>query len=305
MNLAQSCTRPDDDADCACRGRRLAAPVDPHLRDIPGAPTPVRLRPTKPSRVAAAAVTLVLLSLWWVASTWYGQQLAANKRADVVAQLSLRAAALQTAIGERFALLDGMVGLVQSHPSEAAMDATFNSFAASLLGSSSSNGIRNFALFPDGLGRYEYPAVNNAVPQALRNLYTTPIEENRLSVQRTLATHSVALGQPRELAQGGLGLVATQAVFVQGSLWGFVTMALDVPPILAQAGVAADDGQSPLELALADGVGHVFVGAARSDVGRRGVHAGAAARGIVAPVRGSARRLECRDDRRAACLSDQ
>jgi signal transduction histidine kinase len=210
--------------------------------------------------LVVVGVGVGLLSLWWTACSWYEQQLIAAERAEAAVELSSRAAALQTALAARFALLDGMVGLVQSQPSPEAMDATFEPFATSLLSSSSSEGIRNFALFPDGQVRYEYPPSNNVVPEAYRNLYSHPVAENRASVARTLASHRVALGQPRELGQGGLGLVATQAVFVRGQLWGFVTMALDVPPILAEAGVVGDDDQSGLHLALADGVGNVFVG---------------------------------------------
>src|SRR5262249_46663151 len=145
-------------------------------------------------------------------------------------------------------------------PTVEAMDSSFEPFAASLLASPRSAAIRNFALFPDGIIRYEYPITGNVVPEAYRNLYNHPLAENRESVQRTLTTHRVALGQPRELGQGGLGLVATKAVFPHGQLWGFVTMALDIPPILAEAGVIADDEQSQLHMALTDGLGRVFFG---------------------------------------------
>ena len=211
----------------------------------------------------ALGLGLVLLGGWWAASRWYADQRTARKRADVDVELSSRSAALQTAIGQRFALLDGMVGLVESQPSQAALDATFAPFAASLLASGSSAGIRNFALFPDGQQRYEYPAANNEVPEAFRNLYTHPVQDNRESVARTLETRHVALGTPRQLGQGGLGLVATQAVYAQGQLWGFVTMALDVPPILSQAGLDSDDPHTPVQMALSDGSGNVFFGSAR------------------------------------------
>ena len=103
----------------------------------------------------AVALGGLLLVAWWLGGIWYARQLATNKHADVAVQLSSRSAALQTDIGGRFALLDGMVGLVQSQPSAAAMDAAFPAFAASLMASKSSAGIRNFALFPDGEQRYE------------------------------------------------------------------------------------------------------------------------------------------------------
>jgi signal transduction histidine kinase/sensor domain CHASE-containing protein len=203
---------------------------------------------------------LVLLTAWWLAGDWYARQLVAQKRADVAIQLNSRAAALQTALGERFALLDGMVALVESHPSLAAMDAAFEPFAASLLATNRSSSIRNFALFPDGVQRYEYPVSNNSVPDAYRNLYTHPVAENRENAQRALITQRVVLGQPRQLGQGGLGLVATQAVFPQGHLWGFVTMALDIPPMLNEAGLVADDEHGNLRMTLADSTGHVFFG---------------------------------------------
>jgi hypothetical protein len=121
---------------------------------------------------AAAAIGLVLLAVWWAAGFWYDQQLTAKKRAEVSVQLSSRAAALQTAIGERFALLDGMVGLVESQSTVEAMDSSFEPFAASLLASTSSGAIRNFALFPDGIIRYEYPISGNVVPEAYRTSTT-------------------------------------------------------------------------------------------------------------------------------------
>ncbi len=215
-----------------------------------------------PSRWMAIALGGVLLLAWWLGGIWYARQLAANAHGAVAVQLSSHSAALQTAIGERFALLDGVVGLVESQPSQAAMDSAFPPFAASLMASKSSPGVRNFALFPNGQLRYEYPTANNDVPELFRNLYTHPVQETRDNVARTLATHQVAVGVPRQLAQGGLGLVATQAVYARGELWGFVTMALDVPPILSEAGLVGDEPQSQLRTALADNSGNVFFGAA-------------------------------------------
>ena len=212
------------------------------------------------TRWLTLATFVVLLGAWWLADDWFAKQLVVQKQADVAIQLSSRAAALQTAIGERFALLDGMVALVESHPSLAAMDEVFEPFAESLLSADRSSSVRNFALFPDGVQRYEYPLTNNTVPEAYRNLYTHPVAENRENAQRALVTQHVVLGQPRQLGQGGLGLVATEAVFPKGRLWGFVTMALDIPPILSEAGIVADDEAVHLRTALADGTGHVFFG---------------------------------------------
>ena len=65
--------------------------------------------------------------------------------------------------------------------------------------------------------------------------------------------------RPHELAVGGLGVVARLAVIRKEKFWGLGHVALDLPTILAEAGVIA---QSNLQLALRDGRGRVFFGKA-------------------------------------------
>ncbi|RME83931.1 MAG: PAS domain S-box protein [Caldilineae bacterium] len=66
------------------------------------------------------------------------------------------------------------------------------------------------------------------------------------------------VSRPQELIQGGLGLVARQAVFIDGKYWGLSNVAIELPAVLAQAGL--DPPPADPNIALRDQAGEVFYG---------------------------------------------
>src|SRR5678816_317482 len=62
---------------------------------------------------------------------------------------------------------------------------------------------------------------------------------------------------PHEVAGGVIGAVARLAIFHQEQFWGVIHVALDLPPVFAEAGIIS---QRKLQLALRDRRGEVFFG---------------------------------------------
>ena len=60
------------------------------------------------------------------------------------------------------------------------------------------------------------------------------------------------------MIQGGQGLIARQAISVNGNYWGLANVVLDVPPLLQEAGITPMP--AGLDLALKDQSGQVFLG---------------------------------------------
>ncbi|MHB8835233.1 MAG: ATP-binding protein [Candidatus Methylomirabilia bacterium] len=83
----------------------------------------------------------------------------------------------------------------------------------------------------------------------------------RADVQRAIETRGVTISAPYELRQRGPGLVMRQAVFAHGQLRGMITMILDLPPIIAAAGLQPTP--RGLELALRDGEDGLIFGEMR------------------------------------------
>ena len=101
-----------------------------------------------------------------------------------------------------------------------------------------------------------YPRVGNEGVLGL-NVFNHPNAEVREDVARAIKTRKIVISGPYELQVGGFGAVARLAIFHQEQFWGFVNVALDLPPILAEVGII---NQQRTQLALRDGRGRVFFG---------------------------------------------
>lgn len=196
-----------------------------------------------------------LLLIWWQLGDWYQHRLLDDKRIQITSRLIPYRNALSSAINRRFNLLQGLKTFVEISASHIDMDVRFNSFAFGL--HSSTNGIRNLSIAPGGIQQYVYPLKGNEnVPG--HDLIHDNRPNVRADVQRAIRTGRIAISGPYELRQGGLGLVARQAIFQNGEFWGLVVIVLDMPPVLAEAGL---DMQSiNLEVALRNSSGQVFYG---------------------------------------------
>ena len=197
----------------------------------------------------------ILATVWWGSHRWYRENLLDRHRAVVGAELAPHASALVSAINQRLGVLRGLKAFVQSHLSEETLGKEFKTFAAAL--QTVASGIRNFTVAPRGINSYVYPVSGNEVALG-HDLIHDSRANVRADVQRAIHSGQIALSGPCELRQGGLGLVARQAVYEGDKLWGLVIIVLDLPPVLEEAALVERAGS--LKMALRTGSGHVFAG---------------------------------------------
>ena len=216
------------------------------------------------SAIFGALLTLVLLLLLaWRIGQWYEAQLLSEQRAAVTVEASMRGNTVATTINRRLTRLQSLYSFVQTQGANPTFPALFETYAAGL--SSGAYGIRNVAVAPGGVFKYVYPLAGNESV-----IGYDPLEDERLEVrqdvQRAILSGDIILTGPVELVQGGTGLIARQAVHRNGRYWGLVSLVLDVPALLAEAGVnpVVDERQPPiLEFAVRDDAGRVFSGPAQ------------------------------------------
>jgi PAS domain S-box-containing protein len=211
--------------------------------------------------IAALLVLVVLLPIWWQGSRWYESQLIAEQRSEVAGDLSKTGNTLSAGIIRRLARLDGLFAFVEAElqssqvPEAGGAWPEFETFASALYATSS--GIRNLAVAPAGVVRHVYPRAGNETVLGYEPLKDTR-PEVRVDVQRAIQTGETTLSGPVDLLQGGVGLIARQAVLREGAYWGLVNVVLDLPTVLAEAGFGSDD--VTLDLALRDNQGRAIFG---------------------------------------------
>ncbi len=204
-----------------------------------------------------ALLAIVLLLIWWQASLWYQAQLVTDERTRVAGQLDPQGNSLAMAISQRLELLEGLHAFVQAEirSPKSALDDEFEIFAEHIY--SSTNGIRNLAVAPNGVFRYVYPALDYEAMIG-RSLFQDIFPGFREDVQKAIDTHRLVITNPHEMRRGGLGLVARKAVYENDTFWGIVMITVDIPPVLQAAGL--NNTTSGLNMALRDGNGQVFLG---------------------------------------------
>jgi PAS domain S-box-containing protein len=214
-------------------------------------PKPLR----KGAWIAPLLLALLLLPLWWQISLWYEGMLIRERRAHDAVHLTLHGSALSAAVNKRFALLEGLYAFATLNHSPAVLERQFEAFAAGL--HTGADGIRNFSLAPGGVQRYVYPFRGNEAALG-HDLLSDPRPGVGADVRRAVETRKMALSGPYELRQGGLGLVARKALFVDRAFWGLATMAIDIPPLFREAGL--DEQPQVIDMALRTGAGELIFG---------------------------------------------
>lgn len=220
-------------------------------------------RPDVGATITTLLILVLLLSLWGYASQWYQGRLLVERRSEVSVETSLRDSALSAAINRRLARLQGLYAFVQAELQAAENlprtidQSRFETFAAGLYAGSKS--IRNLAIAPDGVVRYVYPLDGNEQVLGYAPL-ADPRPEVRTDVQRAITSRQPIVSGPLALLQGGLGLVARQAIYQDEELWGLVNIVLDLSPLLEEAQL--DEESDDLAFALRDRHGQVLYGSA-------------------------------------------
>ncbi len=182
-------------------------------------------------------ITLVLGSCFWWITSAYSRWLHKEVYHDAAVELSSNASSLTLALERRLLLSDGLKAFVDtSLMNKGSLDRQhFDSFAESFIGAQ--QGIRNLSVYPGGVAQYVYPLQGNQSVIGI-DLFRHTDPDIRANAIRTKAMYTKTIFGPFELTQGGLGMLSRQSVFVDGRFWGFVSIVLDVPPLLEEAGLA-------------------------------------------------------------------
>ncbi len=204
-----------------------------------------------------AGIALVLaLPAWWVGTRWVESRWIREQRLRVESRLSVHGNGLAAAVNQRVMLTRALKNFVQNASSEAIFADHFDVFGEALR--SSVPGVRALEVAPQGIVNLVYPATGNEGVLG-QDLLHDPRPDVREAVARSVATRAVVLSGPRPLNRGGEGVVAYRALFRERRLWGFVVLALDVPPLLQQAALPSATTDN-LTIALQDRAGRVFWG---------------------------------------------
>ncbi len=220
------------------------------MEDLNPDPAP-RLRKPLWERPHGALVTamvflaMLLLTLG-VTGHWYREYLLREVRAEVEADLSIRGIALTAVMNRRFALLDGLSTYVRTDHGTPNFEARLEAYAEDI--SSSRVGIRNITIAPDGVVRWVYPLAGNEGVLGYEPRLDARAEV-RKDVEETMRTGEIVLTGPVDLIQGGRGLIAREAIFIDGEYWGLVNIILDTEMILTRAGLQPAQA-GDLDLAL-------------------------------------------------------
>jgi len=187
--------------------------------------------------VAAMALTAAALAGAYVwADGVRARSAVAELRAEAAGAASAFGSSLSNAVNNRLALVRGLTAFVTAQAPEGQLDARFPMFADALRASMA--GIRNISVSPDFVVRLVNPVAGNQ--KVIGNhLLNDPRPGFADTVRRAIETREVTTHGPLPLIQGGMGLIARQAVFVDGAVWGAVGVVLDFQPILDEANLTS------------------------------------------------------------------
>ena len=220
------------------------------LRRIP-------IAPRWNAAIVTTVVFLVLLLSGAQAYGWYEQRLLREQRAEVRAELALQGNALSLALDRRLNLVDNVDALVRSNPAADALQETFDPYFAGL--SASTTGLRAIVVAPEGAARYVYPQTSSS-HQLAQDLFAAPPAVMAAGARRALQTGVATVSAPILLPGEQRAAVVQKAVYIEGRLWGFITLVNDLQPILANAGLGL--GADPFQIAISDPDGTLIYGQA-------------------------------------------
>lgn len=215
-------------------------------------------QPHRTALGAAFAAFLILLLLWWHVMDLADAQLYAQARTEGNDQLKLYSANLTNVVNQRIALINGFSAYISAEIADEGKydERELNEFSRFLM--ATTRGVRNIALAPDGVMRYVYPYEPNKSVLGYEPA-KDPRPDVPMEVQRAIDTGKVVLSRPYELIQGGIGMIARQAIFFEGGYWGLTNIVIDIPVLLEDADISI--GATGLDLILLDQTGQLFYGA--------------------------------------------
>lgn len=201
----------------------------------------------------ALGVVLAVLILVVLADRWHTGLRRAQAQAAIRARGESYANALRGAVERRIALLSGLRSFAGSQRSRSSLDELFPLFAQGIL--SGTSGVRALQFVEDGRIVATWPLVGNEAVMG-RDVARDPRPEARGDIARALESGLVTVTGPLALVQGGTGLLVRQRIEPRADMPDLATIVLDVPELLAEAGLP--DGRSGLLMRVLDRGGQGF-----------------------------------------------
>ena len=208
--------------------------------------------------LGAALTLVILLFVLWQACAIYEDNLILNKQVEVNAQLSSNGNSLENRINNILSHLDGLDAFAKANPTKTALDTHFESFAFGLYAGSSS--LRSIEIYTNFSETYVYPLEDNELvaERTLEDLINDERPIVRADLLNAIQTREPVITGPYEMQRGGLGMAARQPVYINDSLWGVVSMVIDVPPLLSSSGLTTAD--ETIHMALRYDSGQILFG---------------------------------------------
>ncbi|MEO5337180.1 MAG: ATP-binding protein [Magnetospirillum sp. WYHS-4] len=199
----------------------------------------------------AMAVFAMVGGMGWVVDDSENDQHRAHQRIMVDERLASLRSRLEQVLNANLTAVDGLEAFVRSCPD--CDGATLDSFVAAM--ADGREEIRALQLAPGAVVAHVHPRPGNEASLGL-DLRTLPGQAE--TVRRTIEDGRFRLAGPVALYQGGSGLVGRKPIYLSESekpFWGFATVILDLPALLAKAGWQSEDGIGRFALRGADGSG--------------------------------------------------
>lgn len=191
----------------------------------------------KRAKIAVLSVSCVYVVVWFLVTNYaanaYVSSRFAAQQEQARQQVSLAKSTLEAILFKDVYLADSLATVVNIEP-QFAID-NWQSISKKLMADSSH--VRNVAMAPDNTIQYIYPLAGNE--QTLGFRYQDRPDQFEY-VQRAQRSGKVVIDGPRELIQGGIGLIVRFPIFsdypISMEYWGVVSVVIDYDAIMKEAG---------------------------------------------------------------------
>lgn len=188
---------------------------------------------TKRVKVSITLVTITLFFVLQLLLFNYHKAQIDRAHANVKEQLSAHAIALKTVIEEKYTAMHGLIAFIHTVGFDAD-EHTIMAYLQELY--SKLPATKTLILAPKGVITYIYPITGNEPILGTNYLEASPLASVG-SVLQTLESGEIIVDGPRELMQGGYGLVIRSAMYNEGRFEGIAAITLDMKSLLQKASV--------------------------------------------------------------------
>ncbi len=157
---------------------------------------------------------------------------------------------LNLLIQDQFDFMDSVESFTVVNHNNDEFGDQFNTFISPLY--NTNENIINISVAPQGIQKYVYPIIGNEIVIG-HNLIEDSRERVRNDVQRTIKTKETAISGPYTLRQGGLGLIARKAIYLENNFWGLVILVSDFQNILDSTNIVIVESDYEIQIIKSDG----------------------------------------------------